>query len=81
ARISTSAGNVNLRYNPCLEIRGQEHENDANLDYVFKGHDISRLFKSGEAFNLKRERLYPNKAPIPTRILVIDLELLKNTKQ
>ncbi|WP_250205788.1 anion permease, partial [Escherichia coli] len=24
ARISTSAGNVNLRYNPCLEIRGQE---------------------------------------------------------
>ncbi|WP_340542979.1 fimbrial protein, partial [Escherichia coli] len=27
ARISTSAGNVNLRYNPCLEIRGQEHSN------------------------------------------------------
>ncbi len=57
------------------------HENDTNLDYVFKGHNISRLFKNDESFNLKRERLYPRKAPIPTRILVIGLELLKNTKQ
>ncbi|MEH5763412.1 gamma-glutamylcyclotransferase, partial [Escherichia coli] len=31
ARISTSAGNVNLRYNPCLEIRGQEHYEQDNL--------------------------------------------------
>ncbi|MHB9330633.1 DUF6615 family protein [Phytobacter ursingii] len=59
----------------------QMHENDVNLDYVFKGYDISSLFKNGEAFNTKRECFYPNKTPIPTRVLVIDLELLKNTKQ
>ena len=78
--ISLSYSSVIMPENEKIELH-QIHENDANLDYVFKGHDISRLFKSGEAFNLKRERLYPNKAPIPTRILVIDLELLKNTKQ
>ncbi|WP_247996239.1 hypothetical protein, partial [Escherichia coli] len=37
ARISTSAGNVNLRYNPCLEIRGQEHSSTPTFD-SYKAH-------------------------------------------
>ncbi|WP_312414312.1 DUF6615 family protein [Pseudescherichia sp.] len=57
------------------------NEKDVSLNHILQGYDVSKLFNDDEVFDKAKGYLYPNNTPVPKRILVIDLELLKNTKK
>ncbi|HGW0870187.1 TPA: hypothetical protein ACRRUM_005437 [Escherichia coli] len=56
--MSTSAGNVNLRYNPCLEIRGQEHlAAEALMKLVASNNPPLRLILGSMVYDLAMDTL------------------------